>query len=92
MASHFADRICKAVKAKKTQLIVGLDPVYSRLPKAIREQKGMNDGKSAAAQIDAVLEFSTKVMRVVAPLVPAIKINIAFFHKRNFCIHVSPPM
>jgi orotidine-5'-phosphate decarboxylase len=81
MASHFADRICKAVKAKKTPLIVGLDPVYSRLPKAIRDQKGMNDSKSAAAQIDAVLEFSTKVLKIVAPLVPAVKINIAFFEK-----------
>jgi len=81
MASHFADRICKAVKAKKTQLIVGLDPVYSRLPKAIRYKKGMNDGKSAAAAIDAILEYSTKVLRIVAPLVPAVKINLAFFER-----------
>ncbi|MEN6385009.1 MAG: orotidine-5'-phosphate decarboxylase [Phycisphaerales bacterium] len=81
MASHFADRICKAVKIKKTPLIVGLDPVYSRLPAAIREQKGMNDAKSAAAQIDAVLEFSTKILKIVAPHVPAIKINIAFFER-----------
>lgn len=81
MASHFADRLCKAVKAKKTPLIVGLDPVYSHLPAAIREKKGMDNAKNAAAAIDAVLEFSTKVMRIVAPLVPAVKINIAFFEK-----------
>jgi orotidine-5'-phosphate decarboxylase len=81
MASHFADRICKAVKSKKTQLIVGLDPVYSRLPKAIRDTKGMNDSKSCAAAIDAVLEYSTKVLRIVAPHVPAVKINIAFFER-----------
>ncbi len=81
MASHFADRICKAVKSKKTPLIVGLDPVYLRLPKAIRDTKGMNDGKSCAAAIDAILEYSMKVLRVVAPLVPAVKINIAFFEK-----------
>jgi orotidine-5'-phosphate decarboxylase len=81
MASHFADRICKAVKSKKTPLIVGLDPVYSRLPKAIRDTKGMNDSKSCAAAIDAVLEYSTKVLRIVAPLVPAVKINIAFFER-----------
>ncbi|HBG28739.1 MAG: orotidine 5'-phosphate decarboxylase [Planctomycetes bacterium GWF2_41_51] len=81
MASHFADRICKAVKEKKTPLIVGLDPVYSRLPKAIRSQKGMNDSKSAAASIDAVLDYSMKVLKIIAPLVPAVKINIAFFEK-----------
>ncbi|MCE5340972.1 MAG: orotidine-5'-phosphate decarboxylase [Planctomycetaceae bacterium] len=81
MASHFADRICKAVKSKKTPLIVGLDPVYSRLPKAIRDTKGMNDSKSCAASIDAALEYSMKVLRVIAPLVPAVKINIAFFER-----------
>lgn len=81
MASHFADRICKAVKTKKTPLIVGLDPVYSRLPAAIRSQKGMSDAKSAAAAIDAVLEFSLKVLKIVAPLVPAVKVNIAFFER-----------
>ena len=29
MSSHFADRLCDAVKTKKTPLIVGLDPVYN---------------------------------------------------------------
>jgi len=81
MASHFADRICKAVKSKKTPLIVGLDPVYSRLPKVIRDTKGMNDSKSCAAAIDAVLTYSTKLLRIVAPHVSAVKINIAFFEK-----------
>ena len=38
MASHFGDRLCKAVKSKNTPLIVGLDPVYNRLPEPIREQ------------------------------------------------------
>jgi len=43
MASHFADRLCEAVRTKKTSLIVGLDPVYTRLPEAIRSHRQMND-------------------------------------------------
>ena len=81
MASHFGDRLCEAVKSKKTSLTVGLDPVYSRLPEAIRSHKEMNDETDIASAIDAIFEFSTKVLRVVAPLVPAVKINIAFFEK-----------
>ena len=81
MASHFGDRLCKAVKSRKTPLTVGLDPVYSRLPEAIRSHKEMNDETDIASAIDAIFEFSTKVLRVVAPLVPAVKINIAFFEK-----------
>ena len=81
MANHFADRLCDAVKNKKTPLTVGLDPVYSRLPAAIRNHKEMNDEMDVASAVDAIFDFSTKVLRVVAPLVPAVKINIAYFEK-----------
>lgn len=81
MTSHFADRLCDVVKAKKTSLIVGLDPVYNRLPAAIRSHREMNDEFDVAAAVDAIFDFSTQVMRIIAPMVPAVKINIAFFEK-----------
>ena len=81
MASHFADRLYQAVRTKKTSLIVGLDPVYTRLPAAIRDHRDMNDEFDAAAAVDAIFDFCTQTMRIVAPMIPAIKINIAFFEK-----------
>jgi orotidine-5'-phosphate decarboxylase len=81
MASHFADRLCEAAKTKKTSLVVGLDPVYNRLPAAIRDHRQMNDEFDAAAAVDAIFDFCTQTMRIVAPMVPAVKINIAFFEK-----------
>ncbi len=81
MASHFGDRLCEAVEKKRSSLIVGLDPVYSRLPPAIRGHRQMNDEFDAASAVDAVFDFCTQVMRIVAPMVPAVKINIAFFEK-----------
>jgi orotidine-5'-phosphate decarboxylase len=81
MASHFADRLCDAVKSKKTSLVVGLDPVYGRLPPAIRSHRDMNDEFDAAAAVDAIFDFCTQTMRIIAPMVPAVKINIAFFEK-----------
>jgi len=81
MSSHFADRLCKAVQKKKTALTVGLDPVYSRLPAAITNHRQMNDEFDAAAAVDAIFDFCTQTMRIVAPMVPAVKINIAFFEK-----------
>jgi len=81
MTSHFGDRLCNAVKTRKTSLVVGLDPVYNRLPSAIKDHRQMNDEFDAAAAVDAIFDFSTQVMRVVAPMVPAVKINIAFFEK-----------
>ncbi|MFC1675888.1 orotidine-5'-phosphate decarboxylase [Planctomycetota bacterium] len=81
MSNHFGDRICKAVQSKKTSLVVGLDPVYSRLPSAIISHRDMNDEFDAAAAVDAIFDFSTQLMRIIAPLVPAVKINIAFFER-----------
>ena len=57
MSSHFGDRLCEAVKDKKSSLVVGLDPVYSRLPEAIKSHRDMNDEFDAAAAIDAILDF-----------------------------------
>src|SRR4030042_612440 len=81
MASHFADRLCKAVKSKRTSLVVGLDPVYSRLPAAIKNHRSMNDEFDAASAVDAILDFCTQTMRIIAPITPAVKKNIAFFEK-----------
>jgi len=81
MSSHFGDRLFDAVKGRKTSLVVGLDPVYSRLPSAIRSHRQMNDEFDANAAVDAIFDFCTQTMRIVAPMIPAVKINIAFFEK-----------
>ena len=81
MASHFADRLCDAVNNKRTPLIVGIDPLYSRLPLQIRTHRAMDDEFDAAAAVDAIFDFCTQTLRIVAPMVPAVKINIAFFEK-----------
>ncbi|HVX85854.1 MAG TPA: orotidine-5'-phosphate decarboxylase [Phycisphaerae bacterium] len=79
--SHFADRLLGAIEAKGTPLVVGLDPVYERLPGAITGHRELNDSEDVEAGVDAILEFCTRVLRIVAPLVPAVKINSAFFEQ-----------
>jgi orotidine-5'-phosphate decarboxylase len=81
MANHFGDRLFEAVKMKRTPLIVGLDPVYSRLPAAITSRQDMNDEFDVDSAVDAIFDYCTQVLRIVAPMVPAVKINIAFFEK-----------
>ena len=81
MSNHFADRLFDAVKSKKTALTVGLDPVYNRLPDEIKSHRYMNDETDAAAAVDAIFDFCTQTMRIIAPMVPAVKMNIAYFEK-----------
>ncbi|MFA5863810.1 MAG: orotidine-5'-phosphate decarboxylase [Phycisphaerae bacterium] len=81
MSSNFADRLLEGIKAKGSPIAVGLDPQYSRLPLSIRENKELNDELDTESSIDAIFDFATKVLRIVAPHVAAVKLNIAFFEK-----------
>lgn len=71
----------QAARAKRAPVCVGIDPVYSRLPAEIAEHRQLNDELDSEAALDAVLEFCRRVIRIVAPLVPAVKINLAYFER-----------
>jgi orotidine-5'-phosphate decarboxylase len=73
---HFADRLTAAVRAKGTALCVGLDPRWDSLPLTIRS-KYRDPSLETAAQ--AYGEFCGRVLEIVAPLVPAVKPQSAFF-------------
>jgi len=79
--ANFADALLAAIDAKGTPLIVGIDPVYEQLPEAIRSHRELNDADDLESAVDAILEFSTRLLKVVAPHVPAVKINSAFFEQ-----------
>ena len=79
--NNFADRLATAIRVKRTPLVVGLDPIYENLPPAILSRPGFSDGSSCAACVDAISEFGRKIIRAVAPHVPAVKINIAYFER-----------
>lgn len=81
MPNHFADRLCEAVKTKGTPLTVGLDPVYDRLPEQVKNRYQTDKKPDNTARIDAISDFCRQVLQVVGPLVPVVKINIAFFEK-----------
>jgi len=74
-AAHFADRLLEACAAKGGPVCVGLDPRWEDLPEAIRRDHGDDlEGRAAA-----VLRFNRGVIDAVAPLVPVVKPQIAFY-------------
>src|SRR5947209_16884815 len=73
---HFADRLTEAVRRKGTPLCVGLDPRWESLPEEVRARHG---GDNLRAVADAFEEFCGRVLEVVAPLVPVVKPQAAFF-------------
>jgi orotidine-5'-phosphate decarboxylase len=75
----FSDRLCRAIIDKRTPLVVGIDPVLEQMPPTLLTKK--NVGKSSAAAADLFLEFGLAIIEVAAPLVPAVKINSAYFER-----------
>ncbi|MGL6278005.1 MAG: orotidine-5'-phosphate decarboxylase [Gaiella sp.] len=69
------DRVADAVQRKRTQLVVGLDPVVDLLPVELRGDA--MHGRAAAAA--AVERFCRGIVDVVAPYVVAVKPQVAFF-------------
>jgi orotidine-5'-phosphate decarboxylase len=74
--THFADRLCAAVRQKGSPLCVGLDPRWESLPGEIRKRHG---GQTLEAVAAAFEEFCLRVLDVVAGLVPVVKPQSAFF-------------
>ena len=74
MSSHYADKLEAAIRDRGTPAVVGLDPVMERLPASLSPSQDALD-----AAVAAVEAFCRGVIDVVAPIVPAVKPNIAFF-------------
>jgi orotidine-5'-phosphate decarboxylase len=67
--THFADRLSDAVETKRSQLVVGLDPVPERLPAEFRDEE-----PAAACS-----RFCREIIDAVAEVAVAIKPQAAFF-------------
>jgi orotidine-5'-phosphate decarboxylase len=73
---HFADRLTAAIHAKGNALCVGLDPRWESLPLELRARHAGGDLEAVARAYE---EFATRILDIVAPLVPVIKAQSAFF-------------
>lgn len=79
MSDLFSDRLIEAIARKGAPICVGIDPIFSMLPDSIAgESPNENDAEAA---IDAIFAFTTKVLQIVAPHVPVVKFQSAYFEK-----------
>ena len=77
--NHYADRLHAAIANRKTPALVGLDPRLDQLPESViaaARDRTPNETEAAASAFD---EFCSRIIDVVAPLVPAVKPQAAFF-------------
>ena len=73
--ANFADRVADAVERKRSQLVVGLDPLLDLLPVELRGEAVLGRASAAAA----VARFCKGIVDAVGPYVVAVKPQSAFF-------------
>lgn len=79
--SEFASRLDSAVRSKGNPVVVGLDPRFDQIPAAIRTSAAARSTSPAEQIANAYEEFCCRIIDVVAPLVPAVKPQAAFFEE-----------
>ena len=81
----FGDRLFAAVRQKETPAVVGIDPRADLLPPGLVERHRLGSGASTRVWARVVEEFCSRVLEIVAPLVPVVKFQSAFFE-----VHGAP--
>ena len=81
VANHFGDRLMAAIEEKGVAACVGFDPLADRLPREIADKFHLTADANTSAVADAFFEYGRTVIELIAPHIPVIKINIAFFER-----------
>lgn len=76
---HFTDQLVDRIHRFENPTCVGLDPRLSQIPSFIQKKVIKKWGKTAEAAAQALLIFNKGIVDAVADLVPALKLQIAFY-------------
>ncbi|MCS1382146.1 orotidine-5'-phosphate decarboxylase [Lysinibacillus sphaericus] len=78
---QFADRICAAIKQKKSHAVVGLDPVITRIPTIILDEAEEKYGKNENGAAFALLEFNKLIIDAISEDVAIVKPQLAYYEE-----------
>jgi orotidine-5'-phosphate decarboxylase len=81
MSEFFGERLVRSIEQKAAPICVGIDPIFEFLPDSVAGQGKGRNANDHVAVIDAIFAFTTRVLKVVAPLVPCVKFQSAYFEK-----------
>lgn len=77
----YIERLNAAIRAKQTPALVGLDPRFDQLPEDVLERARQASSNRRLQMAVGYEEFCVRIIDVVAPLVPAVKPQVAFFEE-----------
>ncbi|QEK13187.1 orotidine-5'-phosphate decarboxylase [Crassaminicella thermophila] len=77
----FIDELVKAIKEKRSNVVVGLDPRIESIPEVVKGRYFNQYGKTLKAVAEAILEFNKEIIDNVCDVVAAVKPQIAFYEQ-----------
>jgi len=77
----FPDRLLDAIAKKGSPICVGIDPILDMLPDDVAGSPADRNANDAQSAVDAIFEFTIEVLQIVAPHVPCVKFQSAYFEK-----------
>ena len=80
-ADNFSDRLIDAIADKGAPICIGIDPILELLPDAVAGDSLKRNANDREAAIDAVFDFTTALLRAIAPHVPIVKFQSAYFEQ-----------
>jgi orotidine-5'-phosphate decarboxylase len=75
----FSDRLMAAIDHKGCPIVVGLDPRLDLMPPALVRSFFRRHGETHQAASLAIRDFNLRLLDVLAPHVPAVKVQVAFY-------------
>ena len=79
--AHFADRLAEAVEAKRNPCVVGIDPRLESIPTPLYGKVLGQERLACEGAAELLRVFSREVIDIVAPKVPVVKVQAAFFER-----------
>ena len=75
------DRLIAAIRKKQNPTVAGLDPKVSYIPDFIKSASFAQYGETLAGAADAILTFNRGLIDALAPVVPAVKPQCAYYEQ-----------
>jgi orotidine-5'-phosphate decarboxylase len=77
----FADRLLYEIDRKKNPSIVGLDTELHKIPETLRNKFELMHGDPFERAANCMLEFNKAIISAIKDIVPAIKVQVAFYEQ-----------
>ena len=78
---HFGDKLFSKIREKETFLCLGLDPHLDLIPKVFQKENEISKEIYSSDNVKIVENFCFNILETCISLVPAIKLQIAFFEQ-----------